>query len=72
VATLAELIERRETLASARANGLRAFQYSDNSRAEYKSDAEMASAIAALDREIASASGTPRVSVIRISSSKGL
>lgn len=70
MATLADLQATRAALVSARMNGLRAVQYADGSRIEYKTDAEMASALAALDREIASASA-PRVSQIRISSSKG-
>ncbi|WP_448187916.1 phage head-tail joining protein [Azospirillum sp. sgz301742] len=56
MATLEELRSQRETLAQCRASGLRAVQYADGSRNEYKSDAEMAAALADLDRQIAAAS----------------
>lgn len=65
MATLADLQVTRAALVEARMNGLRAVQYSDSSRIEYKTDSEMESALAALDREIASAS-SPRVAQIRV------
>ena len=43
----------------------------DGKRVTYATDAEMAAALADLDRKIA-ATGQARVSVVRIASSKGL
>lgn len=65
-----ELVALRDELVRARAKGVRALQLGAE-RVEYRTDAEMADAIADLDRRIASASkSTPRVA--RFSSSKGM
>ncbi|MDD9745522.1 phage head-tail joining protein [Marinovum algicola] len=65
-----ELETLRDALVRARAQGLRSVAY-DGHRTEYVSDAEMASAIADLDRRIAAA-GAPRPRTIAFKSSKGL
>ncbi len=71
MATLAELQARRDDLAKKRASGVKAME-SGERRTEYKTDAEMAAAIADLDRQIAAASGQrAAVSVVRFYSSKG-
>lgn len=70
MATLEQLLAFRDRLHGARFNGTRAVQDSDGSRIEYRSDSEMAAALAALDREIASVNGRPK-STIHFSTSKG-
>jgi hypothetical protein len=65
----ADLIAWRDRLVEARMMGTRAVQDADGSRVEYRSDAEMARAIAAADTMIAA--GQP-VTTIRFSTSKGL
>ena len=55
---------------AARYWGVRTVEY-DGKRVTYASDAEMAAALADLDRKIAAAGGS-RVSVVRIASSKGV
>lgn len=65
-----ELITLRDALIRARAKGVRAVQMGEE-RVEYRSDAEMASAIADLDSRIRSAS-TPRPVVVKVASSKGM
>ena len=69
MATLADLIAWRDALQEARFSGLRRVEYAGRVH-EYKTDAEHAAAIAALDRQINEA-GATRVSIIRINSSKG-
>lgn len=71
MATLAELLGQRSELEAARNGGLRALQDASGRRVEYKTDAEMATAIAALDRQIAALRGGP-ITTVRITSSKGL
>ncbi len=70
MATLAELQAWRAALERARFAGLRSVT-SGNKSTEYRSDAEMAAELAELDRQIARASGSPRVSQVRLSFSKG-
>lgn len=65
----AQLETMREALFKARFAGVRTVEY-DGRRVTYATDAEMASALADLDRRIAAASA-PRVTQVRISSSKG-
>ncbi len=65
-----ELADLRDALIRARARGVRVVQYEDK-RTEYRSDAEMAAAIADLDRRIATAGGR-RPAVVAFSTSKGL
>lgn len=52
MATLPELVNMRERLISARYSGTRSIRDSSGEEIQYKSDAEMASAIAAVNREI--------------------
>jgi hypothetical protein len=69
MADIAELEAMREALLKARFAGVRTVEY-DGRRVSYASGAEMAAALADLDRRIAAASA-PRVVQVRISSSKG-
>jgi phosphopantetheinyl transferase len=70
VASLADLTKMRADLFAARMNGTREFQDSNGERVQFKSDNEMAKAMAALDAEIAKASGeSPRV--LHFTTSKG-
>lgn len=71
MASLSEMTQWRERLARARYSGHRTVQDAGGRRVEYKTDAEMASALAALDNQIAELSGAP-VRVLRVHSSKGL
>lgn len=64
-----ELEGLRDALVRARASGVRVTVY-EGKRLEYGSDAELASAIADLDRRIARANRTP-ARAVRISSRKG-
>ncbi len=66
----AQLETLRDELIKARAKGARSLQMGDE-RVEYRSDAEMAAAIADLDARINRAA-RPRPSTIRFSSSKGV
>lgn len=69
--TLSELQARLETLRQHRAAGTAEVAFSDNRRVTYKSDDQMAAAIADLERQIAALTTTP-VTTIRISATKGL
>jgi len=69
MADIAELEAIREALLAARFAGVRTVEY-EGRRITYATDAEMAAALADLDRRIAAASA-PRVAQVRISSSKG-
>lgn len=71
MATLAQLQEWRDRLKDARFNGLRSVQDSNGERVEYKSDSELARALAAVESEIAGAS-RPRQSIIYPNTSKGV
>jgi hypothetical protein len=66
---IADLEAMREALLAARFAGVRTVEY-EGRRITYSTDAEMAAALADLDRRIAAASA-PRVTQVRISSSKG-
>jgi hypothetical protein len=70
MADVADLEAMREALLKARFAGVRTVEY-EGRRITYATDAEMAAALADLDRRIGAAS-TPRVSQVRISSSKGM
>jgi len=67
---LTELTSLRDGLVRARARGMRSVSY-DGKRVEYSSDAEMAAAIADLERRIA-AQENRGIRTVRISTSKGL
>lgn len=71
MATLAQLQDWRDRLKEARYNGLRSVQDSNGERVEYKSDSEMARAIAAVESEISRASA-PRSSIVYPQTSKGI
>jgi hypothetical protein len=66
---LAQLEAMRDKLLKARFAGVRTVEY-DGRCVTYASDAEMAAALADLEKRIAAASA-PRVAQVRISSSKG-
>ncbi len=70
MADLAQLTTWRDALMESRYKGVRTVEYGDK-RVTYGSDAEMANALADLERRIVGAS-QGHVSVVRIQSSKGL
>jgi len=65
-----QLTQWRDALMAARYKGVRTVEY-DGKRVTYATDAEMANALADLNRKIAN-TGDSRVSVVRIHSSKGV
>lgn len=65
-----QLTQWRDALMAARYKGVRTVEY-DGKRVTYATDAEMANALADLDRKIAK-NGDSKVSVVRIQSSKGV
>lgn len=69
--TLDQLKAQRETLQAARFNGVLTIKAGDK-WVTYRSDKELADALAALQREIASVQGTPRARRIRTVCGKGL
>ncbi len=71
MASLAQLTEWRDRLQDARFSGTRSVQDSNGERIEYKSDSEMARALAAIDSQISAAANRP-ASKITFSTSKGL
>lgn len=71
MADLTRLRRYREDLQDARYSGTRAVQDSNGERIEFKSDAEMARALASIDSEIA-ALQRRRSSIIYMQTSKGL
>ena len=70
MASLADLKAWRDVLMKARFTGERVVQYGDT-RLEYKTEAEMRDALAALDREISQLSGSG-VRDVRVYTTKGL
>lgn len=72
MADLAALLARREALAASRANAPRVVVDQNGERVEFRSDAELAAAIAFLDREIAAARASTPATTIRFRTSKGL
>jgi hypothetical protein len=71
MATVTELIARRDALSAARASGVARVSY-DGKSVDYRSVAEIDRAIEALDREIAAAEGRPILRQIRVITTKGL
>lgn len=71
MATLAELTAYRDKLKRARYSGTRRVRDQNGEEIEFKSDSEMAKALAALEAEISSAS-VRRPSIIRFQTSKGV
>jgi CO/xanthine dehydrogenase FAD-binding subunit len=70
--TLQELQDMRAALVAARSRGLREVRDSTGESVSYKTDAEMAAALRALDAEMAAQQRGGRSSVIRFTTSKGL
>ena len=68
--TVAELQTRLDNLRAARAEGVRRVEFGDR-RVEYRSDAELATAIADLERQISNLGGAASVRMVRFSTSKG-
>lgn len=71
---LATLLTQRSRLLEIRAKGLRSYEIDTGNgrrRLEYRSDEEIAGAIADIDQRIAVLQGT-RVNTVRIETSKGL
>ncbi len=68
--TLSELTSARDALLRARAGGVRRVRDHNGEEVEYRSDAEMARALAALDSEIAKLNGKPPSS-FHFATSKG-
>jgi hypothetical protein len=71
MATVADLQAQLEALRASRAAGVRETR-ADGRVVVYGSDAEMAAAIADLQREILIASGASMVHTVRVASTKGL
>jgi hypothetical protein len=65
------LQERLEALRKVRATGALVARFSDGRSVTYRSDAEMASAAADLERQITAQTATP-VTAILVSATKGL
>ncbi|MRH22640.1 hypothetical protein GH815_16810 [Rhodovulum strictum] len=65
-----ELVSLRDALLRARATGTRSVDY-DGKRVTYATDAEMATALADLERRI-NASTRPRPGAVRFTTSKGV
>jgi hypothetical protein len=70
MANLAQLTTWRDVLMAARYRGIRTVEI-EGRRVTYATDAEMAAALADLERKI-TATGPARVSVVQIASSKGV
>jgi hypothetical protein len=70
--TVDQLTRARDSLVEARAQGVRKLRDQKGEEIKYKSDGEMARALAALDSEIAAMASGPRSSTIRFTTSKGL
>jgi hypothetical protein len=69
--TVEQLTTARDNLIQARAEGVRRFRDQNGEEVEYKSDAQMAAALAALDRQIAQAMGRATPHTITFRTSKG-
>ncbi len=69
--TLAQLETMRDALMRARFAGVRTVR-TDTEEVSYASDAEMRTALADLERRILEMRGTPKVTTVRLTVSKGL
>ena len=69
---LTELIEHRDALKLARLRGVRRVRNSSGEEIEYRSDSEIAAALASADREIAALTDGPHPKTILFRTSKGL
>lgn len=72
MAGLADMIAWRARLIESRSSGVRRVKDSNGEEVEYRSVREMNAALAALDAEIASASGNRQPVTINFRTSKGL
>lgn len=66
----ATLQQRLDALRAIRAQGHRRVKYGEQYEVEFRTDAELAAAIADLERQLAGASASPKV--VYLQSSKGL
>lgn len=66
----ATLQDRLDALRAIRAQGQRRVRYGEKYEVEFRTDAELAAAIADLERQLAGASASPKV--VYFQSSKGL
>ena len=69
--SLAQLAAARDALVTARSAGVRRFRDQNGEEVEYRSDSEMARALAALDAEIAGVQAKPPNTIL-FKTSKGL
>jgi hypothetical protein len=69
--TLEEMIARRDALLAARFRGVRTVEV-EGRRITYATDAEMAAALADLERRIAETKAGARRRIVRTAASKGL
>lgn len=69
--TLEEMIARRDALLAARFRGVRTVEI-EGRRITYATDAEMAAALADLERRIAETTAGARRRIVRTAASKGL
>ncbi|GGO16088.1 hypothetical protein GCM10007972_24730 [Iodidimonas muriae] len=69
--TLEDMIARRDALLAARWRGVRTVEI-EGRRITYATDAEMAAALADLERRIADGSAGSRRRIVRVRASKGL
>ncbi|MEW5704912.1 MAG: hypothetical protein AB1781_10070 [Pseudomonadota bacterium] len=69
--TLEEMIARRDALLAARFRGVRTVEI-EGRRITYATDAEMAAALADLERRIAETKAGARRRIVRTAASKGL
>lgn len=70
--TVDQLTRARDALIAARAQGVRTYRDANGEAVEYRSDREMAAALAHLDRLIAEAGGRTTPRTILVKTSKGL
>jgi hypothetical protein len=70
MAEIDTLAKRLEDLRKLRSEGVRRLQYSDGREVEYRTDSEIAAAIADIERQIAGANAPAKV--VYFSTSKGL
>jgi hypothetical protein len=71
MASLSDLQAFRDTLEGIRFSGVLTVDY-DGKRITYRSQAELDSALDALNKQIAALEGTTRTRIVRVSTSKGL
>jgi hypothetical protein len=70
--TSAELTELHDSLAKRRLSGVLWTRYADGSGAGYRSDAEIATALASVEGELARRAGAASPTTILVSATKGL